>query len=132
MTKVNAISGLTIEQVIQRTSRRESIGADRAEGPGAFAEALERAVVGGKGSVRFSAHAQRRMATRAIHFGQSQLKRLEQAVDKAASKGAQDSLILMDGLALIVNVRNRTVVTAIDRSSRRKGVFTNIDTVVMT
>lgn len=71
------------------------------------------------------------MATRAIHFGQNQLKRLEQAVDKAASKGGQDSLILMDGLALIVNIRNRTVVTAIDRSSRRKGVFTNIDTVVM-
>jgi flagellar operon protein len=131
MTKVNAISGLTIEQVIQRTSRKESIGGDRAEGSGAFAEALQRAVAGGKGSVRFSAHAQRRMATRSIHFGQSQLKRLEQAVDKAASKGGQDSLILMDGLALIVNIRNRTVVTAIDRSSRRKGVFTNIDTVVM-
>ena len=131
MTKVNAISGLTIEQVIQRTSRKESIGADRAEGAGAFAEALQRAVAGGKGSVRFSAHAQRRMATRAINFGQNQLKRLEQAVDKAASKGGQDSLILMDGLALIVNIRNRTVVTAIDRSSRRKGVFTNIDTVVM-
>jgi len=128
---VNAISGLTIEQVIQQTSRRESIGADLTESAGAFSEALQRAVAGGKGSVRFSAHAQRRMATRAIHFGQSQLKRLEQAVDKAASKGGQDSLILMDGLALIVNIRNRTVVTAIDRSSRRKGVFTNIDTVVM-
>jgi len=132
MTKVNAISGLTIEQVIQRTSRNESIGADPAQRPGAFAEALQRAVAGGKGSVRFSAHAQRRMTMRAIHFGQSQIKRLEEAVDKAANKGGQESLILMDGLALIVNIRNRTVVTAIDRSSRREGVFTNIDTVVMT
>ena len=127
MTKVNAIPGLTIREKPQRVLRSGS-----ARGKGAFAEALERAAAGGETSVRFSTHAQRRMAVRSIHFGQRQLERLEEAVNKAASKGGRDSLILMDQLALIVNIKNRTVITAIHRSSCRENVFTNIDTVVVT
>ena len=132
MDRIDAIPGLPIEQGAQRPLRKESVGPTPAHGQGAFAKALQRAAAGGERPVRFSTHAQRRLAARAIHFGQSQLKRLGEAMDKAASKGGRDSLILMDELALIVNIKNRTVITAIDKSSRREGVFTNIDTVVMT
>ena len=132
MTKVNAISGLAIGEKLQRVSARESATVAPVQGEGAFAEALQRAAGGAERSVRFSTHAQRRMAMRSIHFGQRQLRRLGEAVDKAASKGGRDSLILMDELALIVNIKNRMVITAIDRSSRRENVFTNIDTVVVT
>ena len=57
--------------------------------------------------------------------------RLEQAVDRAGQKGARDSLVLMDDLALLVNVRNRVVVTAVPQSSAKDNVFTNIDSVVI-
>lgn len=97
-----------------------------------FTEALRRAEVAEPGTVRFSSHAQRRLEQRSIPFGEGELKRLEEAVEKAESKGARDSLILMDQLALIVNVKQRVVVTAIDPGSRRENVFTHIDTVVMT
>jgi flagellar operon protein len=82
--------------------------------------------------VRFSAHAQRRLEARHIDFDDQAAVRLERAVDKAASKGSRESLILMDDLALVVSVKNRLVITAVDAESRKENVFTNIDSVVLT
>jgi len=82
--------------------------------------------------MRFSKHAQSRLQQRGIQFGEQEMRKLQGAVEKAAAKGARDSLVLMDDLALVVSVRNRTVVTAVDAASRRGNVFTNIDSVVLT
>jgi flagellar operon protein len=82
--------------------------------------------------VRFSAHAQRRLDARRIEFDDQAAVRLERAIDKAASKGSRESLILMDDLALVVSVKNRLVITAVDADSRKDNVFTNIDSVVLT
>lgn len=84
---------------------------------GEFAEAL-----------KFSSHALKRLEQRGIELD---VDRLEQAMDKAEAKGGRDSLILMDDLALIVSIKNRTVVTALDASRQKEGVFTNIDSVVI-
>lgn len=59
------------------------------------------------------------------------MARLQRAVDAADQKGAKDALVLMDDLALLVSISNRTVITAVDQSRRKNGVFTNIDSVVM-
>ncbi|HHX45596.1 MAG TPA: hypothetical protein GX714_16685 [Chloroflexi bacterium] len=98
----------------------------------AFADVLQRVRTRDTGAIQFSSHAQRRLQSRSIAFGQEELHRLEEAVDKAESKGARDSLILIDELALIVNIKNRVVITAIDKESRKDNIFTNIDSVVMT
>jgi len=82
--------------------------------------------------VQFSGHAQRRLAMRGIQLKPADVQRIEQAVDKAAAKGSRDSLVLMDDLALIVDIKNRTVVTAVDGNHRKEGIFTNIDSVVLT
>lgn len=82
-------------------------------------------------SVRMSAHAQRRIEARNINFGADEAARLEQAVDKAANKGSRESLILMDDLALVVSIKNRIVITAVDATHRKDDVFTNIDSVVL-
>jgi hypothetical protein len=37
---------------------------------------------------------------------------------------------MVDDLAFIVNIHNRTVVTALDANQRGEGVFTQIDSVV--
>jgi flagellar operon protein len=52
-------------------------------------------------------------------------------VDRAAAKGAGSSLVLMDGLALIVSVPKRVVITAVDEAGAKEGVFTNIDSAVI-
>ena len=68
---------------------------------------------------------------RGLDMDASRMERLERAVGQAAEKGSKDSLILLDELALVVSVQNRTVVTAVDEASRREHVFTNIDSVVI-
>ncbi|MBI3761208.1 MAG: flagellar protein [Chloroflexi bacterium] len=98
--------------------------------PGAtFAEALDRA--GRDAGVRFSSHAQKRMEVRDIRLDDTGLARLNDAVERAARHGGRQSLVLMDDLAFIVNVRDRLIVTALDGGSRKEGVFTQIDSVVL-
>jgi flagellar operon protein len=81
--------------------------------------------------VRFSHHAEVRLEQRGIELKPEQLAKLESAIDKAAQKGAKDSLMFMNGMALIVNVPNRTVVTALDSASMKDHVFTQIDSAVI-
>jgi flagellar operon protein len=83
-------------------------------------------------TIRFSEHAKTRLKSRGIDFGQELMSKLGGAVDKAAQKGAtKDSLVLMQDMALIVNVKNRTVITAMDRSDMKENVFTNIESAVI-
>lgn len=81
--------------------------------------------------VRFSSHAQQRMKSRNIELGAQELQKLEQAVTKARDKGARESLILMNDLALVVSVKNNTVITAVDGENIKENVFTNIDSAVV-
>jgi flagellar operon protein len=81
--------------------------------------------------LKFSQHALDRMQSRGISFKPEELTRLNEAVDKAAKKGSKESLVLMGDNALIVSVKNRTVVTAMDREAMKENVFTNIDSTVI-
>ncbi|MGI6648201.1 MAG: TIGR02530 family flagellar biosynthesis protein [Bacillota bacterium] len=82
-------------------------------------------------TIKFSHHARQRLQARKISLSGAELKRLEEGVAKAAQKGARDSLVLMDKLALVVSVKNRTVITAVDETSLKENVFTNIDSAVI-
>jgi len=78
--------------------------------------------------VQFSKHANTRLSDRNIQLDQSQMQRLEQGVQKAQVKGIRDSLVLIDNIALVVNIKNKMVVTAINQQEQ---VFTNIDGAVI-
>jgi flagellar operon protein len=82
-------------------------------------------------SLKFSAHAQERLADRQIQLSTQDLLRLQSGVDKAAQKGSRESLEMKDDLAFVVSVTNRTVITALDLASSRDNVFTNIDSAVI-
>ena len=81
--------------------------------------------------VQFSGHAIQRVQRRGIEVGESQLARLGEGVDRAAGKGARESVIFVDQTAFVVSVRNRTVITAVDRDHMKDHVFTNIDSAVI-
>lgn len=83
------------------------------------------------GGLRFSQHAVDRLMSRGIKVSPDDFTRLSQAVDKAASKGSKDSLILMNESAFIVSVKNNTVVTVMDKNNLKDNVFTNIDSTVV-
>lgn len=80
-------------------------------------------------NVSFSKHAFMRLNSRNLHLSNSQIKRVENGIKRAEEKGIKDSLVLVDNIALLVNVKNKTVVTAIDNNVDK--VYTNIDGAVI-
>ena len=81
--------------------------------------------------VRWSAHAVQRLSQRQIAVTPEMQQRLEGAVDKLAAKGGRESIVLMDRMAFVVSVTNRTVITAVDQDGMRHQVFTNIDSAAL-
>ncbi len=81
--------------------------------------------------IKFSAHATQRLRERQIQFDSNTMSKMNDAISKADAKGLHDTLLLTDQAALIVNVPNRTVVTAMDREKLIGNVFTNIDGAVI-
>jgi len=81
--------------------------------------------------LRFSAHAKARISSREIDLGENDLNRLNNAVERAKSKGARESLIMMDDNAFIVNMKSNTVITAVSKSQLQSSVITNIDSAVI-
>ncbi len=82
---------------------------------------------GAAGKLKFSKHATNRLSDRNITLTNGQRERLESGAVKAGEKGIQESLVVVDELAFIVNIPNKTVITAMDRSDTADNVFTNID-----
>ena len=80
-------------------------------------------------SIKFSKHANERLAMRNINLSAEQMERLENGTTKAREKGIQESLVMVDNMAFIVNVPKNTVITAIGDST--DSIFTNIDGAVI-
>lgn len=81
--------------------------------------------------LKFSKHATQRLSQRNINLSDEQNIRLTNGVTEAEKKGVNESLVLVDNLAFIVNVPNKTVVTAMDQEETNANVFTNIDGAVI-
>lgn len=77
--------------------------------------------------VRFSAHAMQRLQSRNISLSSDDVAKINAMTDKAAAKGAKNSLFIMRDVAMVVSIKNRTVITAVDSDSMKENVFTNID-----
>ena len=77
--------------------------------------------------LKFSAHAMARLQSRNISLTDSDVSRMNAMADKAAAKGAKNSLFIVRDVAMVVSIKNRTVITAVDSDSMRENVFTNID-----
>lgn len=84
-----------------------------------------------KFGVKLSKHAQKRMEERNIRFEDQDWKAISNGLQQAASKGAKESLFIMDEVALVMSIPNSTVITAVDREQLKDNVFTNIDSAVI-
>ncbi len=103
---------------------KEALGnASNSKVPGSF--------FGSAATLKFSNHAVDRMQARGIRFSAEQMGKIESAVTKASEKGAKNCLLLSDEAALIVSVKDKTVVTVMDKANLKENVFTNIDATVM-
>ena len=77
--------------------------------------------------INLSGHAKQRIAQRNISLDATQRQELADAMDQLDDKGAQDAAVLREDAAFVVNVPNRTVVTALDQTEMKHRVFTQID-----
>jgi flagellar operon protein len=80
--------------------------------------------------IKFSSHALKRLENRNIQLNETDINKIQDAVSKAEQKGSKDSLVMVNDTAFIVNIPNRTVVTAMPVNDSNENVFTNIDSVV--
>lgn len=127
---------LIIPQPLQNMPLQNKTAASRLPVKGqSFGEVFDAQLHGGVDgagqNVRFSKHATVRMQNRGIKMSAMDIGRLNQAVKMADEKGGKDSLVLLDSTALIVSVRDNTVVTVADKEQLKGNVFTNIDSAVI-
>lgn len=120
----NKTDGSDFRKALEESLQVESGTAEKAIAQSPLEKKMEN-------QLRFSNHAIERMQTRGISYSPERLVRLEEAVQKAAAKGSKDTLVLMDDSALIVSVKNNTVVTVMDKNALKENVFTNIDSTVV-
>jgi len=78
-----------------------------------------------------SSHAVKRLEDRNIKLDKTDMDNINRGLNLAKEKGSKDSLILYKDLALIASVKNRTIITAMDKNKDSENVFTNIDSVVL-
>ncbi len=122
---------LSIEQATDAIRTKTQVSKQEPSGGSSF-DSILNTIRNREEPVKFSRHAVNRLSDRGIDLSQEQMQRLNQGKIQAGEKGIQESLILMDQLAFIVNVPNNTVVTAMDQTdSTKSNVFTNIDGAVI-
>lgn len=123
LLSIEQAAGLYLQN--SRVNARESTSSETIS----FQEILEQKAYS-ENNVKFSKHANQRLESRNIRLSGEQMSRLNQGVSRARDKSITESLVMMDNLAFIVNVKNNTVVTALEQDSD-SNVFTNIDGAVI-
>ena len=108
--KSNGVSNVPFEEILRQKQTKNVVG---------------------QSELKFSKHAVNRLSDRNISLTDAQNVRLENGVKQASEKGIKESLVLVDSLAFIVNVPNKTVVTALDQTEATSNIFTNIDGAVI-
>lgn len=78
-----------------------------------------------------SKHAADRMRERNIQFSNKEWESIHEKVKEAKQMGVKDALVVVDGSAMVVSVKNNTVITALNQSEADKKVFTNIDGTIL-
>lgn len=114
---------ITTGKVLSESSKKQVVSGKT---QGEFNNILSRELNASE-ELKFSAHAMKRMQARDIELTQNEVSRIRQAVDKAENKGIRESLVIINDVSLIVSIKNKTVITAIDNKNLMENVITNID-----
>jgi flagellar operon protein len=81
--------------------------------------------------LKISAHAEKRLQERNVTLNSQDMLKIEDAVNKAASKGSRESLVIYGDIALVTSIRNKTIITAMEGKDMQEHIFTNIDSAVI-
>jgi flagellar operon protein len=121
LDKITQVTGKNQSQGLQKTQQ--------AKGSESFAQILENQKQ--TTEVKLSAHAQERLKQQNINISPQDLNRIKDATNMAEKKGSRESLMLLNDVALVVNISNRTIITAVDKARQKDKIFTNIDSTII-
>ena len=122
----------SIEQVTDKYLKAGSQNQAPAEPDVSFGDILkQKQSVNDSPYLKFSKHASMRLQSRNIELSTEQKERLETGAQKAKAKGMKESLVIVDSYSSIVNLPNKTVVTAMDHTESKENIYTNIDGAVI-
>lgn len=121
----------SIEQVTDRYLKKGIPAPQEQVGGRSFEEILKQQQIAGSSGLKFSKHASMRLQSRNIELSSEQKERLETGAEKAEAKGMKESLVIVDSYSFIVNVKSKTVVTAMDQKESTENIYTNIDGAVI-
>ncbi len=124
LARINSLIPQTDTYSNQKVKSAQEIQGD------SFSNILQKEI-GKQDGLTFSKHAEARMVQRDMTLSGTDMQRLSEGVDKASEKGVQNTLVLMDEKAFIVNVPNNVVITAMNGHDLKENVFTNIDGAVI-
>lgn len=77
--------------------------------------------------LKVSKHAKMRMQERNINVSNEKWDRIESKMNEAKVKGVTDALVVAGDVALVVNTKNNTIVTALHSNEATDKIFTNIN-----
>ncbi len=133
-TVVEQLVRAKVQPAVPRTGpeRNEAVRPDDGQSR-SFADVLQEKM---QGAVTFSKHAQKRINSRQIGMNEQEIDKLKEVIGKLETKGVKESLVLLqnrdrEDFAFVVNVKNRTVITAITETMMKENIFTNIDSTVV-
>ncbi|MDF2608581.1 MAG: flagellar operon protein [Lachnospiraceae bacterium] len=132
MNQISNTNFSSIEQMSGQLLKNKSVAVNQAFeiNKKSFQDVLlEQQNIAGQDALKFSKHANERLASRNIDLSTTQLERLETGARKAQEKGINESLVMVDNIAFIVNTKSKTVITAVNDSDDK--IFTNIDGAVI-
>ncbi len=93
-----------------------------------FQDVLE-AKIEEKEGVKLSSHAKKRLIERQIYLQKNDINKLTNAMEKLEEKGAKESLMIYKDMAFIASIKNRTIITAMEKDNI--DIVTNIDSTMM-
>ncbi len=128
MSKVTNNNFPTIQQMSELLNKQNT-SVKKGSTERSFDEILQSKALQKTDNLKFSKHASERLVSRNIDLTEAQLDRLQTAAQRADEKGIKESLVMLDDLAFIVNVKNKTVITAVGDNEDK--IFTNIDGAVI-
>ena len=109
---------------------KNTLGNLSSTGASSFASLFNNALQSdSKEELQLSNHAQKRLEERSIFMSDSLKSTLSNAIEELSIKGAKDSLVITNEGAFVVNVPNKTLVTAMSINEMQEGIITNIDSV---
>lgn len=81
--------------------------------------------------VKVSKHAEARLQERNIEIHENKWTQIAEKMQEAKAKGVTDALVHFDDVALIVNAKNNTVITALHQKEATEKIFTNINGTIL-